>query len=151
MKYPLAPSVILLFLCGALSKPLPAQLANITGAPFTGTVTLSLSGQPSGTEEIARASNGSTYDESKSRDGSFVHTFIVDIPNNRRIELTGFPLSHTYRIQASDRKIYTCAPSKSIDRPSSGCRNPFATGQSATSQMEATITRRLWVPDSKME
>ncbi len=108
MKYLLAPPVVSLLLCCALSKPLLAQLANITGAPFTATVTLSVSGEPSSTEEIARASNGSTYDESKSRDGSFVHTFIVDIPNNRRIELTAFPPSYTYRIQAGDRKIYTC-------------------------------------------
>jgi hypothetical protein len=108
MKYLFTSSVVSLLLCCGFSKPLLAQLANITDAPLTATITFSVNGQPTSTEEIARANNGSTYDQSKSREGSFVHTFIVDIPNNRRIELTGLPLSHTYRIQTSDRKIYTC-------------------------------------------
>jgi hypothetical protein len=111
MKCPLALLVVSLISCGALSKPLLAQFANITGAPFT--ATFSYEGQinnqtTNAIEEIARATDGSTYDATKAKDGHLVHISIVDIPNNRRIELMPLPPSYTYRIQAVDRKLYTC-------------------------------------------
>lgn len=105
MKYPLVLPMLSLLLCCTLSKSLSAQLANITDAPFT--ATYSVNGQANATEEIARASNGSTYYATKANDGHLMHIWIVDVPNNRRIELMPSPPSYTYRLQAVDRKIYT--------------------------------------------
>lgn len=91
--------MVSLLLCFALSEPLLAQFVNITDAPFTATVVWIRDGQPNATEEFARASNGSTYDATKATDGRLVHITIVDVPNNRRIELMPSPPSYIYRLQ----------------------------------------------------
>ena len=103
MKCTSALPMVWLLLCFASSEPLSAQFVNITDAPFTATVVWTRDGQPNATEEFARASNGSTYDATKATDGHLVHITIVDVPNNRRIELMPSPPSYTYWLRETGR------------------------------------------------
>jgi hypothetical protein len=81
-----------------LGSQLAAQIAHITNAPFTAARKYTEDGGLTySTEQLARASNGSTYVASKGKDGQTRHISIEDVPNNRRIELSPQPPSYTYR------------------------------------------------------
>jgi hypothetical protein len=82
----------------SLGAQLAAQIMHIANAPFTATVKYTTDGGLTySTEQLARASNGSTYIASKAKDGHPVWIHIEDVPNNRIIELSAQPPSYTYR------------------------------------------------------
>jgi len=56
-------------------------------------------GRTYATEQLARASDGSTYVASRSADGRTLYVTIDDVPNNREIVLMPSPPSYTYRLE----------------------------------------------------
>jgi hypothetical protein len=82
-----------------LGSRLPAQILHITNAPFTASLSFTRDGgRTYSTEQLARASDGSTYVASRSSDGRAIRITIDDVPNNREIVLMPSPPSYTYRL-----------------------------------------------------
>jgi len=81
-----------------LSTQLGAQIALITGAPFTASILDTHDGKKAYVSYLARASNGSTYEARMDSDGRTMTVDIQDVPNNRYIGLRPQPPSYTYNI-----------------------------------------------------
>jgi hypothetical protein len=78
--------------------PLSAQNIHITNAPFTATITSTHDGKTSVESEVARSSDGSTYEANKTADGRIFRIEITNVPENLRFVLYPSPPSYTYQV-----------------------------------------------------